>query len=622
MGFKVSAKGKYKVITLEKGLEEATVLSELQAALNYQIQHGTKDFILDFSKIKNMNSLILGVLSVAYRKVVRKQGTLNVILKDKKMEEVFNLSGFNLLVKVVENEKDLLPDAKTAKGRLDEKELEDLGYLRVRSRNEFIVVSAKEELKELKATVELYNVIDKYIKKRHHKFIFDFKKMTEIPSGIIGCISHCYQHVKEKKGEIYVIADQEEVRNSLNLSGMASFIDVYKDYQDFYKKARDKNEDVTGKTILIVSGNARERNKFGEIICDEMGHAVKTAKDSKDALKHIKTGVPDLIIMDIKLADVDGCAACRQIKRVVLDRYVPVIFITDKKNAGRKLNALEAGADDFISRPVSSEDLFFRVNAHLKISELNENLRLMNETLEKKVYDRTRSLLETEGQLYQTQKMSAISTMLSGIAHELRNPIFVIGSSAQMLRRTGGLMENQIRMLKNIEEQSVKCSKIVDNILQLVRKKSVGVSIINLNEVIRNMEKNLGFFLTNKEIKLEISLDAKKAFIKGSPVEIEQVIVNLVSNAADSIKKKGTITVRTCSQDKECLLEVEDNGAGIPGELQKKIFDPFFTTKEAGQGTGLGLSITYKIIQSCHGRLEVESELGKGAKFKVYFPTI
>ncbi|OGJ84643.1 MAG: hypothetical protein A2268_11510 [Candidatus Raymondbacteria bacterium RifOxyA12_full_50_37] len=235
-----------------------------------------------------------------------------------------------------------------------------------------------------------------------------------------------------------------------------------------------------------------------------------------------------------------------------------------------------------------------------------------------------RDVTEEEGmknQLFQAEKLATMGTMLSGIAHEIRNPLTIINARAQLALGYDPehLNDKVKKALDSIEAQSKRCGEIINNLLDFSRKKVSGFTLASINDIIIS---SLGFLeyegrSAGVEIVKRFDQDSVLTCDKS---QMEQVFLNLFTNACDAMANKGMLTIVTESQETYVKIQVSDTGPGIPHELQKKIFDPFFTTKEAGKGTGLGLSIVYQIIQRHKGRFILQSKPGKGATFIILLP--
>jgi len=228
---------------------------------------------------------------------------------------------------------------------------------------------------------------------------------------------------------------------------------------------------------------------------------------------------------------------------------------------------------------------------------------------------------QIKNQLFQAEKLATMGTMLSGIAHELRNPLTIINARAQRLRTNSGVAENEkIRQgIESIEAQSRRCGEIVTNLLDFSRKRAVGFELANISEIIEAALKFLQYEGRAENIKIVRHLHSP-GMVRADRVQMEQVALNLLTNAVDAMEEKGTLTLETGNFEGFVRFSVSDTGQGIREELLKKIFDPFYTTKEAGKGTGLGLAIVFKIVQRHKGRIFAKSEVGRGTTFTVLLP--
>jgi PAS domain S-box-containing protein len=224
-------------------------------------------------------------------------------------------------------------------------------------------------------------------------------------------------------------------------------------------------------------------------------------------------------------------------------------------------------------------------------------------------------------QLFQTEKLVTMGTMLSGIAHELRNPMTIINARAQRMlgSKKEELTGKQKKAVESIEYQSKRCGEIVNNLLDFSRKKVAGIAIVNINEIIESTLEFLALEGRSEGIQVIKKFD-ERCMAKCDKNQMEQVFLNLFTNAWDAMEDSGKLILTTENRDAYIRITVRDNGPGIPEEHKKKIFDPFFTTKEAGRGTGLGLALVYKYIQMHKGRLVLQSKAGEGTTFIILLP--
>ena len=309
-------------------------------------------------------------------------------------------------------------------------------------------------------------------------------------------------------------------------------------------------------------------------------------------------------------------------------------------------------------------------SSRLLIERINRQLREANETLERRVAERTRELTdalaklkESEALLVQSEKMSSLGQMVAGIAHEVNTPLAYVKASLESVRArvsdVGSLAAATERLLALLSAESpdeaqlarqfaavrgrieaLRSRKALEEVERTVKDGLYGIGqiseiVANLRNFSRLDRSHVAEYDLHEGIESTIRIahnqlkhrTVRKVFgelprVSCSPSQINQVILNLLTNAAQATSDKdGTIIVRTGRRGaNEVTVQVADNGQGIPEAVLPKIFDPFFTTKEVGKGTGLGLSISYKIVESHGGRLEVQSKPGVGTRFTIILP--
>ncbi|HKB11897.1 MAG TPA: ATP-binding protein [Vicinamibacterales bacterium] len=240
----------------------------------------------------------------------------------------------------------------------------------------------------------------------------------------------------------------------------------------------------------------------------------------------------------------------------------------------------------------------------------------------KKLDDETRDIYH---QLLQAEKMAALGQTVSGVAHELNNPLATILSWAERLSQRTSLEEPVRRGLETILSESERAAKIVRSLLTFARKRQTTRAMVDVNQVARETLALRAYEqrVTNIDVIDALAAGLPQVFADGH--QVQQVLLNLIINAEQAMlaaSGRGTLVVRSWHDaDQEVVvLEINDDGPGIPDELQPKIFDPFFTTKEVGKGTGLGLTVAYAIVQEHGGRIRLESRPQKGASFYVELP--
>lgn len=231
-------------------------------------------------------------------------------------------------------------------------------------------------------------------------------------------------------------------------------------------------------------------------------------------------------------------------------------------------------------------------------------------------------------ELHHAARLASVGELAAGIAHEINNPLAIITEEAGLIRDLldpkisgSGPTEDLVPHLETIHAAAFRARDITRRLLTFVRKVDVAPVRVDVN---RQLEEILGGFLEHEMVTSCIEFSRNYASglppVLVDPGQLEQVVVNLVTNAIDAISGGGKIDVATRLEGAEVVITVTDTGCGIPAALLERIFMPFFTTKEVGRGTGLGLSVSYGIVKGMGGRIDVESEVGKGTRFLIRLP--
>lgn len=235
-------------------------------------------------------------------------------------------------------------------------------------------------------------------------------------------------------------------------------------------------------------------------------------------------------------------------------------------------------------------------------------------------------------QVIESGKLATIGELAAGIAHEINNPVAIMIEEAgwmedlledEDLAKTKNLDEF-LRALRQINTQGKRCKEITHKLLSFARKTDSTVNDVQINDIITEIVSLTSQMAKYNNVTIKTIFNEGIPYIRISPSEMQQVMLNLINNAIDAMEKTGgTITIETKISQIEpdhMVITVEDNGPGIPKNNLDRIFDPFFTTKPVGKGTGLGLSICYGIIQKMNGKIDVRSQVGVGTRFRIWIP--
>lgn len=292
-----------------------------------------------------------------------------------------------------------------------------------------------------------------------------------------------------------------------------------------------------------------------------------------------------------------------------------VALVRDMRDHVSLVEELKATRDELARRVSYLED--FRKGVIQMLRDLDRSERELDETCTK--------LKITQDQLVQSSKLTALGELAAGLAHELNQPLTVIkGLSQSMLGKLDG-WESEGRKLQLIVESASKMEMIIRHLRIFSRVEEQAMDPLDINEVIKET------LIILKDVLFKYSVDIRCELgdvpvVLGSANRFEQVIINLATNARDSMPEGGELLISTsrleAGSERFARMSITDTGCGIPAEALPRIFDPFFTTKAPGTGTGLGLSISYGIIKEHNGELTVESTPGKGTTFHVTLPAV
>jgi PAS domain S-box-containing protein len=485
--------------------------------------------------------------------------------------------------------------------------------------------------------------------------------------------------------------------------------------------------------ILIVDDQISMAHMVSETL-ENYGFNTLICNRSEDTFKYLEEHKIDLILLDLVMPGLSGVEVAKKI-REELNKFIPIIIVSAMSNEKDKVIGLRY-ADDYVTKPFSTDEMIARINVQLRIAQLQNELlasktryqclyenipemvisldiqkkisdcntifcnyiggernsiigkpflsyfckdehilltSFLNELKPEKISDNQRvfrlinhckgekpiyiniqavRIGEKEAgldiiaamkdisisvnlqkqqklarlQLYRSARLASIGILASGIAHEMNNPLTaILGFSDSLLHRFNKgerIDENEIiENLNIIKKESLRCRDVVENLSKFSQDFESQREKISLFDCLHSAVKLINVRANKKNIKIVNNI--RNDIIVNTDVQkIGQVIVNILSNSIDFSENGGTITISVeKSKGKDPLkLVISDTGKGIPNDIIPKIFDPFFTTKEVGKGVGLGMSISYKLMEECHGSIEVKSKENIGTSVILEIP--
>ena len=423
--------------------------------------------------------------------------------------------------------------------------------------------------------------------------------------------------------------------------------------------------------ILIVDDIPTNIKLLYEFL-QQSNYRVSIAKNAESAFKKLEKIVPDLILLDVMMPGLDGFEVCKKLKQNPKTRDIPVIFMTALTDEVDKVKGLSIGAVDYITKPIHPDEVLARIKVHLTLR--HTQMRLLSEITERKQAERElhhalSELQKTQIQLVHNEKMLSLGQLVAGVAHEINNPVNFIHANLHHAERYVEDLLDIIGLYKRYvpnppKEIADKMTEIdldylEKDLVKILNSMSLGTSricdiVFSLRNFSRHHEAEV------KQADIHEGIDSTLTILQGSlqrnnsypdiqvikdygslPLieccagQLNQVFMNLLSNAieavnerdatrtvAEAIANPSMIKISTMVENQRLLIQIMDNGLGIPEDLRSQVFNPFFTTKDVGKGTGMGLSISYGIITETHkGKLWCEPNLDQqGTRFCIELP--
>ena len=371
-------------------------------------------------------------------------------------------------------------------------------------------------------------------------------------------------------------------------------------------------------TILVVDDDPRNI-RLMESILKTSGYAVITAEDGEQALDAVVRHRPDAVLLDVMMPGVSGFEVCKKLRSQYETRLLPIIMVTALNALEEKVQALETGADDFMSKPVNRMEMLAKLRSILRVKSLHDEV------------EETRLQLEAKNrELIQVEQLKEKLTQM--VVHDLKNPLSGIVGNLQLLELQGpGMPPESFReILARTQEGARQLMGLILNILDVARMEEEKLVLRRqalkpeslLADCIRQAEglaKKVG-------VDLHLRVEGAPRAVDADPELTGRVLANLVTNALKHTPPGGRVEVGAADQGDQVRFWVEDTGEGIPEEILPRVFDKFLVGPAGtdpgagGYGTGLGLTFCKMAVEAHGGSIRVQSESGKGSTFVFTLP--
>ena len=377
-------------------------------------------------------------------------------------------------------------------------------------------------------------------------------------------------------------------------------------------------EGKRAKLLLIVDDDRRNLSLLDAIL---IPHGFKTikAESGEEALELFRQFRPDLILLDIMMPGMDGFEVCKRIRQMQGELHVPIIMVTALEETSDKERAAQAGADDFISKPINRTELIIRINSLIRIS-----------SFQKRLYRKNKELLKMNEKLNRIQK--AKEELIHMIIHDLKNPLTGIYGNLELLKlRKDGLDDKQSILIAKAIVACDRMMNMIQNILDVYKlsegKLTPQIMTVDVRSIISETLELFRISASLKGVQMKTSFFCdNRGFINTDPELFKRILGNLLSNAIRYSPESETVDIYVSFINNHLMISVRDRGPGIPDELKDKIFIPFEQFQLAGHkdsvgSAGLGLTFSKMATETLGGKIWVEDpEKGPGSVFKLRLP--
>lgn len=369
--------------------------------------------------------------------------------------------------------------------------------------------------------------------------------------------------------------------------------------------------------ILVVDDDQRNV-RLMESILRTNGHRVLKAYDGEEALRLAEAEKPDLVLLDVMMPKMSGFEVCQRLKGRYETRLLPIIMVTALNALEDKVQALEIGADDFLSKPINKVELLAKVRATLRVKSLQDEVERQKRELE----ERNQDLIRMQG---------FKESMTQMVVHDLKNPLAGIMGNIQLLQlQRGEMSEAKLdELLMRTQESSRQLMRMILNILDIgrleERKMPIKLERVSLHSIVEANITELTSLSARDGIRLESRIGGDLPQVSADRELVGRVVANLLNNAFKHTPAGGEVVVDARAEGREIVLTVRDTGEGIPEDLLPHIFDKFvagdsMNARRERYDSGLGLTFCKLAVQSHGGRIWITSRPREGTCVYVALP--
>ncbi|GAB5493979.1 MAG: hybrid sensor histidine kinase/response regulator [Phototrophicaceae bacterium] len=371
-------------------------------------------------------------------------------------------------------------------------------------------------------------------------------------------------------------------------------------------------------SILIVDDEPNNLKVLHNLLTQN-DYDVRAARDGKTAIEAARATHPDLILLDIKMPNMDGYEACQILKQDEDLADIPVIFISALNNVSDIVKAFQVGGVDYVTKPFQFEEVLARVQNHLTIVYQQRQLRSQHDQIE--------AMRQRDHQRF--NKISDVrEQFIQAATHDLKNPLAIVMGCADLMSRIDEVRGNPHlnECVDSIQHASKEMMNLVTSMLDLVKMQStltLNLQPVDLRDFIGDLVAGARIKAVERNIELKFTTQESPVPVRVDAHLIQRAMDNLISNAIKYSPDNTVIEVMAMQEGNKVVVHISDEGFGIDSEHLKHIFDPFFRAKKYDgereiEGTGLGLSIVKELIDQHNGQINVASELGAGTTFSIY----